>query len=79
MYEGDWENGKKKGRGVMRWENGDVYEGEFDQDKFHGYGVLTKTDGSSYAGEWKESRRHGRGNNLFQSDFICHILRFTRF
>jgi len=34
MYEGEWKDGEKNGRGKLTLSNGKVYEGTFDQDAF---------------------------------------------
>lgn len=36
MYEGDWLDDKKDGRGKYVWENGEVYEGIWKDDKWMG-------------------------------------------
>ena len=37
---------KKCGRGIMKYNNGDVYSGEFDNDMKYGSGTYTYSDGS---------------------------------
>ena len=32
MYEGDWQEGKRHGQGVMTYDNGDVYTGTYFND-----------------------------------------------
>jgi hypothetical protein len=29
VFEGEWKNNKKEGKGLYRWKNGDKYEGFF--------------------------------------------------
>ena len=31
-YEGDWFNGNKQGKGLLKFKNGNIYEGDFDKD-----------------------------------------------
>ena len=39
-YNGDIVNGKKDGRGVLKFKDGTVYEGDFRDDNFNGNGIL---------------------------------------
>ena len=45
IYEGDWVDGRKEGKGKMTWTDGHreggVYEGDFDYDNMHGIGKYT--------------------------------------
>ena len=36
VYEGEFENGKKNGKGKLVWDNGSTYQGEFKEDLVHG-------------------------------------------
>jgi hypothetical protein len=40
IYEGDYDEGKKKGRGKLKFPNGSYYEGEFLDNQIHGFGNL---------------------------------------
>ena len=60
MYDGEWENDKRNGHGVMKYADGDVYDGEFRDDKKHGHGVFKYADGGVYDGEWKDGEKLGR-------------------
>lgn len=33
VFEGEWNNGRKSGRGVYKFANGDAYEGYIETDK----------------------------------------------
>jgi hypothetical protein len=68
LYEGEWRDGLPHGRGVMRWQNGDVYDGEFDNGQPHGSGTaeavantFTFADGRVYTGEFVHGLREGKG------------------
>jgi putative phage-type endonuclease len=76
IYQGDYENGKRKGRGsltvlrdsvlssnmlLVRVLKGDIYEGEWLENIMHGYGVMHYSDGSIYKGEFKSGLRCGKG------------------
>jgi hypothetical protein len=64
-YEGGFKAGKKHGRGVKSWPNGDRYEGEFAQDRKEGKGAYTwgrgQWQGERYVGEYLDDQRHGTG------------------
>lgn len=47
-------NGKRHGKGIYRWNNGETYNGDWKNDRMNGYGVFTKVDGSVYEGEFKD-------------------------
>jgi len=51
----------KVGRGIQRWDDGDVYEGEFDVNDMHGQGVYTFKNGRKYVGEFKDDEPSGQG------------------
>ena len=54
MYEGDYKDDKRHGRGVGRFASGAVYEGDYKDDKRHGRGVYRYADGSiRHDGQWK--------------------------
>ena len=36
VYDGEWNDDKKQGKGTMTYKNKDVYEGEWNDDKKHG-------------------------------------------
>ena len=39
IYEGEFVDGLRHGRGAMTYSSGDRYTGEFETELFHGYGV----------------------------------------
>ncbi|MBI3714760.1 MAG: caspase family protein [Betaproteobacteria bacterium] len=50
-YKGDFKDGKKQGRGVYEWSNGDKFDGTFVDDKPSGSGKWDFASGDKYAGE----------------------------
>jgi hypothetical protein len=42
--------GKKTGKGLYKYANGDVYDGEWKDGSMNGYGVYTSNDGGKYKG-----------------------------
>jgi hypothetical protein len=62
VYEGDFLDGIREGRGVYRYgSNGDKYDGEWRQNRKHGIGKMTYNGKGEYQGYWENGRRHGEG------------------
>lgn len=62
IYEGEWKNDMRSGRGYERHQNGDTYSGQFLLGKPHGHGVRRWAgSGQVYDGEWKQGVKHGYG------------------
>lgn len=68
-YRGEFHAGKKHGKGVKSWPNGDRYEGEFVEDRREGHGKYTwgrgPWAGESYEGDYLDDKRHGEGTYRF--------------
>jgi len=64
-YRGEFKAGKKHGRGVKTWPNGDRYEGAFVEDFKEGEGTYVwgrgPWAGERYDGAYLRDRRHGFG------------------
>jgi hypothetical protein len=64
-YEGDFKAGRKHGRGVKTWVNGDRYEGGFADDNKQGQGTYTwgrgPWQGQRYDGSYVADKREGDG------------------
>ena len=64
-YHGDFRAGRKHGRGVKIWPNGDRYEGDFVEDRREGGGTYLWGEGpwrgQRYTGGYVSDRRHGHG------------------
>ncbi|ORX53912.1 hypothetical protein BCR36DRAFT_284289 [Piromyces finnis] len=56
QYEGDWDNGKKWGRGIFRYSSGAIYEGEWIDNMKHGIGIYISEYGYVYDGIFKYDR-----------------------
>lgn len=65
MYEGEFKDGKRHGRGVMKFGNGDQYEGEWRLDAMNGSGSLKLAIGVNYTGTFLEGRFNGIGKLVF--------------
>jgi len=65
-YRGDFHSGRKHGKGVKTWPNGDRYEGTFVDDRKEGNGIYTwgpngPAKGERYQGGFQADRRQGYG------------------
>lgn len=61
LYEGQWQHGKKHGRGCQQYATGDTYQGNYVNNKKHGQGVYRYADGDCHEGQYFEGRKHGPG------------------
>jgi hypothetical protein len=70
-YRGGFRAGRKHGKGVKTWPNGDRYEGEFAADARHGAGTYVwgrgPWAGERYEGGYANDRRHGFGTYRWQT------------
>lgn len=66
VYEGQWKNNERNGRGKQLWKDGSVYEGYWKDNLAHGYGRLIHTDGDVYVGEWAHDKANGKGTYISQ-------------
>ena len=53
VYEGEWKNNMRHGRGIFTKTKEFMYIGEWQDDKKHGYGIMKYTSGDVYKGEYK--------------------------
>jgi hypothetical protein len=66
-YHGVFKNGKRNGKGTMKYKHGSVYDGEWKNDKRNGTGTMTYKgmttyhNESVYDGEWKDGKYNGKG------------------
>lgn len=64
-YRGGFRAGRKHGKGVKTWPNGDRYEGDFVDERKEGFGVYIwgrgMWAGERYEGSYLNDRRHGQG------------------
>jgi hypothetical protein len=54
IYEGEFKDGNRNGKGKMIFSNGDIYEGEFKDGIENGKGKKIFSNGDIYEGEFKE-------------------------
>jgi ankyrin repeat protein len=75
MYEGDYHNDERHGKGKYTLANGDMYEGDYQDDKMHGKGKYTLANGDVYEGDFQDDEMHGKGKytfadgSVYQGDF----------
>jgi hypothetical protein len=71
QYRGQFKAGRKHGKGVKVWANGDTYAGDFVEDRREGRGVYTlgrgPWEGERYEGDFLNDRRHGTGTYRYRS------------
>jgi hypothetical protein len=60
-FSGEYRDGRRTGRGVYIWSDGERYEGEFRDDKRTGRGVYTWPGGRRYEGSFRDGHFHGHG------------------
>lgn len=75
VYDGEWDNDMKQGRGTMIFCNGSKYEGTFFEDKVinlyricsdtitkqpHGSGIFSYANGCKFEGKWVLGFREGK-------------------
>ena len=64
-YEGGFKAGKKHGKGLKVWPNGDRYQGDFVDDRKEGTGIYVwgrgEWAGERYEGGYLDDKRHGQG------------------
>ena len=77
-YVGEIKNGKREGKGIFYFKNGDTYEGDWKNDKMDGKGIYyhKKADGTDrYEGDFRNDKRDGKGivyfrdGNRYEGDF----------
>ena len=57
VYEGDFINYKKNGKGKIISIDGIVYEGDWKDDLIHGIGKFTDNNGNMYEGEFQDDNK----------------------
>ena len=73
MYEGSWKSGKKDGKGILQYENGDRYEGQMKDDKRDGAGVMHYAGGDKFVGGWDNDRYQGKGKLMDRRGRVIRV------
>ena len=61
VYDGNFQNNRYHGQGILTLANGDKYFGEHQNGKISGYGTYLWANGNRYAGQFMDAKRHGEG------------------
>ena len=69
-YEGEIVQGKKEGKGILKFKDGTVYEGEFKDDNFNGNGTMKYYNGRKYEGTYKDGKMDGNGKFIWEDGKI---------
>ena len=77
VYEGDWVNGLKHGKGVARYKDGTEYNGEWQNDVKHGAGeiierVLYGIFLERYKGSFADDMKDGSGRQELKSGKVYY-------
>jgi hypothetical protein len=67
VYEGEYLNGQRNGKGVFYLQNGDCFKGDFKNDCFHGAGIYYWNDNISWSGSFVDDKFHGVGVFVFEN------------
>lgn len=58
IYEGEVdEKGRRHGKGVIKYANGNEFHGQFEHNKRHGKGIYFYGNGDKFEGIWKDDER----------------------
>ena len=61
IYIGTIINGKRHGKGIIKYKTGRQYEGYWDRDLRDGKGFERYPNGNTYFGQFKYGKAHGKG------------------
>ena len=76
VYEGEFVDGKRNGKGKYTYADGTVYEGDFIDGNFNGKGKYTFANGDVYEGDFIDDKRTGKGKytfangTVYEGDFV---------
>lgn len=68
VYEGEYKDGLKHGRGKMTFPGGDKFDGFFANNSMEGEGTYTYTSGDIYSGSFVGGKKEGEGRYEFGKD-----------
>jgi hypothetical protein len=64
LYDGEWKNGKKEGKGKRYNNDGSVFEGEYENDQPKKGIYIWEKDKNYYKGEFLNGLFHGEGTRV---------------
>ena len=65
MYEGEFQDGQRCGKGMYKYATGATYSGQFRKNKMHGHGTYVYNSGAKYIGSFAVDKMHGEGTLYF--------------
>ena len=66
-YEGEFKGDKREGKGIFKYNNGNIYEGDWKNNNIEGKGIFYSNNGDKYDGEWKANKFEGKGIFYYKS------------
>jgi len=70
VYEGDFANGTRSGKGRLVYLNGKYYDGQWQNDAANGYGTYQNPEqGYKYEGIWKDDKLSGHGTETWETTY----------
>ena len=67
MYDGEFVNGLKEGKGIYNYSNGDLYIGLFSKGEKEGFGVYYYNNGDTYEGIFSHNEKNGKGKYYYSN------------
>jgi|GEM_PF-6954788 len=71
-YDGEWVNGKRTGKGHMRYQNGTQYIGDFIGDDRTGEATMIYAHDEKFSGAFMKGELHGEGTYWWPSGNVFH-------
>ena len=65
VYQGNWLNGKRSGKGTAWLADGIIYSGNWIDDQQDGQGTYLFSTGEEYQGNFLKGKKHGQGTYTF--------------
>lgn len=66
-YAGEFKDGRKCGKGVLKYADGWIYRGDFENDVYEGVGELANDNGNTYKGQFHNGQCHGQGTATYSN------------
>lgn len=73
VYEGQYVEGKKCGKGKLTYPDKSVYDGEWAEDVQEGQGTFVYASGDVYTGAHHAGKRHGQGMYHYKTSH-CQLI-----
>ena len=70
VYEGDWVDDKRTGKGIYKFKSGNVYEGDFVDGKITGKGIYKFKSGNVYEGDFVDDKQEKEFTSLKAEMFM---------